>query len=314
MTKDEAKNLAGYIACRKNRITGDLLVLYRAAHQGIDDDGGKAPYATVCEAHKTIATHATRALALSHLPTADWCEACQDIKEQQEPRPLIRLPESDYRDPNGGQGRYYPCVICNRDVKHPRYTLHVVDAGFHAVHPDDEPYDDGGSDLGYLPIGTECLRRFPQLKPYVHREESDKSAGGLINMNDPEEIKRFFRAGQTIVTGFAHEVLSHDHVFRRGQTNLYRTTAADDRIWTLAFESHVRSNRSTRVRIGNRTRRWVEVVLRISAEGQRAEEIVLYSRTITGEGVEVMHKHEKAQARVRELARKCFGIAPVYFN
>ena len=65
---------AGYVSSRRNYITGDFNVLYRAAEAGMDTSDG--PWATVCEKHGTICNHRSLTLARQHLPDADWCEAC----------------------------------------------------------------------------------------------------------------------------------------------------------------------------------------------------------------------------------------------
>jgi hypothetical protein len=64
---------------RRNRITGNVQRMARAAELGIDtgDDGGK--WATVCEAHNTHALSATLALACS-VTGLDYCDDCR--KEQ----------------------------------------------------------------------------------------------------------------------------------------------------------------------------------------------------------------------------------------
>lgn len=64
----------GEIVRRKSRTTGTIVSLYSALEADLDPAGG--PWATVCEAHGTICNHRTKTLALAHLPTVGWCEAC----------------------------------------------------------------------------------------------------------------------------------------------------------------------------------------------------------------------------------------------
>lgn len=71
---------AGYVASRKNPLTGIHNVIYIAAEAGIDTGGVK--YVTVCEAHGET-------LSSSNLPNArvdmkdasQWCCQCQKIVE-----------------------------------------------------------------------------------------------------------------------------------------------------------------------------------------------------------------------------------------
>jgi len=69
-------NLAGCVVQRRSRRTGTLIGLYAAEQAGLDPASG--PWATVCEDHGAIATHATLNLARAHLPAVEWCEACQE--------------------------------------------------------------------------------------------------------------------------------------------------------------------------------------------------------------------------------------------
>lgn len=68
----------------------------------------------------------------------------------------------------------YPCVICGIPVNKPRFMCHVVGGGGVALHPDDEHLfaaDEAAlnGDVGCHPVGADCLRRFPEMKPFVFR-------------------------------------------------------------------------------------------------------------------------------------------------
>jgi hypothetical protein len=77
MTPAEARGLAGYRGHRRNRITGDLVIVYHAAEAGLDSDDGRAPYSTVCDRHGEIISHETLKLALGHAgDPSGWCSAC----------------------------------------------------------------------------------------------------------------------------------------------------------------------------------------------------------------------------------------------
>lgn len=85
---------------------------------------------------------------------------------------LIDLPRSERRY-EGDTGDYPTCIICGRPIraKTPKY-LHIVGGGLQVLSPvDDAEYRDAGDnpgDMYYHPVGAGCLKRHPQLKPYVH--------------------------------------------------------------------------------------------------------------------------------------------------
>lgn len=69
------------------------------------------------------------------------------------------------------RGDEQPCAICGRPCKNPKYYLWIHHGGSHAVTKDEgERLNSTGScgaDLGCHPIGADCLKRNPQLKPFV---------------------------------------------------------------------------------------------------------------------------------------------------
>lgn len=75
----EIKTYAGYKAHAKNPYTGDYNVLYDAEKAGMDTYSGK--WADVCEKHGTIVSFDKYTNARAHLPDADWCEECMEIRE-----------------------------------------------------------------------------------------------------------------------------------------------------------------------------------------------------------------------------------------
>lgn len=69
-------------------------------------------------------------------------------------------------------GNFDPCVICGIAVSKPKFQCHVIGGGSLALLPEDEAlfaadHAAQAGDLGAQPVGTDCLRRFPQMKPYV---------------------------------------------------------------------------------------------------------------------------------------------------
>lgn len=65
-------------------------------------------------------------------------------------------------------GDAYPCVVCGKAVTRPNPkqvrmwlgTALVTDAEAEALN-------DPASDMGYYPIGNDCLRKHPELRPYM---------------------------------------------------------------------------------------------------------------------------------------------------
>lgn len=85
---------------------------------------------------------------------------------------IVEIPQSEnYYNGPAAYGDRLTCIVCNRPVtaKNPAY-LRVVESGGYAVLPQfQDEYDGDAGDLGLYPIGPNCLRRYPQLKPYIQR-------------------------------------------------------------------------------------------------------------------------------------------------
>jgi len=73
---------AGYVAERRNKITGDYNVLVEAGPAGLDPAGGR--WAMICNAHGTILNHTSQRV-LRKFGLADgygsleWCDDCRAI-------------------------------------------------------------------------------------------------------------------------------------------------------------------------------------------------------------------------------------------
>lgn len=68
---------AGAVESRVRRQTGRIVTVYRNDEAGMDDDGGAAPYSTVCEPHGTVCSHGSLVLARRHASDPlGWCEPC----------------------------------------------------------------------------------------------------------------------------------------------------------------------------------------------------------------------------------------------
>jgi hypothetical protein len=63
-----------------------------------------------------------------------------------------------------------PCIICGRGVKDPwKNTVHVY-WGFTAVTEEEAKELPSNGDLGLWPIGSDCLKKHPEILPYVIKE------------------------------------------------------------------------------------------------------------------------------------------------
>lgn len=63
-------------------------------------------------------------------------------------------------------GDAYPCVVCGRKCHNPRWGVRVVSGGGY-IGTDEDANADPGGDLGIYPIGGDCLREHPEIKPYA---------------------------------------------------------------------------------------------------------------------------------------------------
>jgi HNH endonuclease len=68
---------AGYIASKKNTLTGSHNVIYIAAEQGIDAD---RKYVTVCEGHKQmVSSTSVKNAYVDMRNSSQWCTDCQSL-------------------------------------------------------------------------------------------------------------------------------------------------------------------------------------------------------------------------------------------
>jgi hypothetical protein len=63
-----------------------------------------------------------------------------------------------------------PCIICGRGVKDPwKYTVHIF-WGFTVVTKEEAETLPESANLGAWPIGSYCLKKHPEILPYVIKE------------------------------------------------------------------------------------------------------------------------------------------------
>lgn len=68
------------------------------------------------------------------------------------------------------RGDLYPCLICGRPIAKPKYSLHLW-YGSMAVTEEEAAAlvakEGDGGDTGFYPVGSDCLKKHPELRPYV---------------------------------------------------------------------------------------------------------------------------------------------------
>lgn len=82
---------AGYVASRRNPITGGWNVIYRASEAGLDPSGG--PWVVSCEEHGVVCNHKNLPGARSSMKWPGFCEACMALaaKEKAVKGPVRRV-------------------------------------------------------------------------------------------------------------------------------------------------------------------------------------------------------------------------------
>lgn len=72
-----------------------------------------------------------------------------------------------------------PCALCGLPVVNVRYEVHVHDGGGKLVTEEEAATMDPAADLGFHPVGPDCVRRHPELRPYLYERlaEADLDEG-----------------------------------------------------------------------------------------------------------------------------------------
>lgn len=65
-----------------------------------------------------------------------------------------------------------PCAVCGKGVSNPRWWVHVHGGGSVLVMEDEAATLDPAGDMYFFPLGSNCYRQHPELKPYVTKEEA----------------------------------------------------------------------------------------------------------------------------------------------
>lgn len=93
---------------------------------------------------------------------------------------MIEIPYTDDYKKNIERhnfGDSLPCIVCGRPIKAERPAMLRIFWGSHIVTDAEAEQiiaeEGGGGDLCYYPIGPDCLRKNPQVAPYVKRSARD---------------------------------------------------------------------------------------------------------------------------------------------
>lgn len=82
------------------------------------------------------------------------------------------------REKKGGLG-FLNCIVCGRDTSNRGESMGVWISGGGGliVHPDDyATYEHRGGDMGWFPVGSECIKRIP-AEFHAANPYEDKVAG-----------------------------------------------------------------------------------------------------------------------------------------
>jgi hypothetical protein len=86
---------------------------------------------------------------------------------------MVEIPYNPNRIKNQEQRENkdaYPCIVCGKAAGKSPWMVRVVNGGTD-IGTDEEGDADPSSDLGYYPIGTDCLRKHPEVKPYAKKQK-----------------------------------------------------------------------------------------------------------------------------------------------
>lgn len=83
---------------------------------------------------------------------------------------MINIPSSPVRERNEriyGNNGGGACIVCSKPINTDKHRLwvRIFEGCFICTAAEAEA--DPAGDTGYYPVGKECVKRFPELKPYV---------------------------------------------------------------------------------------------------------------------------------------------------
>lgn len=84
---------------------------------------------------------------------------------------MIQIPDNPRYTANSERctGDQMPCVVCGKPITVWRWAVRLVDGGT-MIGTDEDAVADPEGDLGYYPIGSDCLKKHPEIKPYAVKQ------------------------------------------------------------------------------------------------------------------------------------------------
>jgi hypothetical protein len=85
---------------------------------------------------------------------------------------MIEIPQHPDFSKNVGKGfgEHLYCIVCGKSVSNPKHHIRLFwgSTGVTQTEANDIIANEGeGGDLGCYPVGSDCLRKHPELKPYT---------------------------------------------------------------------------------------------------------------------------------------------------
>lgn len=81
---------------------------------------------------------------------------------------MIQIPtHPNYHENAEKCGDDYPCVVCGKPVRSKKRKMVHLWWGTHLVTNEEAGELDPAGDMNLYPIGNDCLRNHPEIKPYV---------------------------------------------------------------------------------------------------------------------------------------------------
>ena len=110
----------------------------------------------------------------------DWDDIETSLLEEIRSNKMITIPRHPDYSKNFNRpcrdADVYRCVICGRTCPEPKYMLHEHEGGGTAVTEQESARLDEAGDMGMQPIGADCLKKHPELKPYVQEQATIKTS------------------------------------------------------------------------------------------------------------------------------------------
>ena len=105
---------------------------------------------------------------------------------------MIEIPMSKHFSGNKARcrGDHTPCAVCGQGIAKPwRHAVHVHEGGGRLVQEAEAEGLSEGADLGFWPIGADCLARHKALRPYAYAWNEGDIAPAFPEEHDAEAAR-----------------------------------------------------------------------------------------------------------------------------